>query len=104
VDPDAVGMVSGVGRVMGVLDGGGDRQRGRGSFGGEIGASHCNQWVLCDAALPKLLWAGIVLFYCSYAIANRCAVPRLNHKPNTMRTVPCNAGVGAAAEVMLSDQ
>ena len=27
------GMVSGVGRLMGILDGGGERQRGRGSFG-----------------------------------------------------------------------
>jgi len=41
------GMVSGVGRGMGVLDGGGNRQRGRGSFGGEFGAFHCNQWRLC---------------------------------------------------------
>jgi len=30
-------MVTGVGRGMGVLDGGGDRRRGRGSFGGEFG-------------------------------------------------------------------
>ena len=43
------GVVRGVGRGMGVLDGGGDRQRGRSSFGGEYGASHCNQWGLCDA-------------------------------------------------------
>jgi len=33
---------------MGVLDGDGDRQRERGSFVGEFGASHCNQWGLCD--------------------------------------------------------
>jgi len=38
----------------------GDRRRGRGSFGGELGASNCNQWGLCDAALPPLLWAGLV--------------------------------------------
>ena len=38
------GMARGVGRGMGVLDGGADRRRGRGSFGGEFGASHCNQW------------------------------------------------------------
>jgi len=31
------GIVSGVGQVMGALDGGGNRQRGRGSFGGEFG-------------------------------------------------------------------
>jgi len=53
-------MVSAVGRGMGVLDGGGDRRRERDSFDGECGASHCNQWGLCDAALPKLLWARLV--------------------------------------------
>jgi len=37
VDPDAVGMVSGVGLGMGVLDFGGDRRRGRGSFGMNLG-------------------------------------------------------------------
>jgi len=31
------GMVSGVSQGMGVLDGGDDRQRGKGSFGGEFG-------------------------------------------------------------------
>ena len=36
------GMVSGIGRGMGVLDGGSDRRRGRSSFGGEFGMSHCN--------------------------------------------------------------
>ena len=49
------GMVNGVGRGMGVLDGGGDRRRERGSFGVEFEASHCNQLGLCDAALPELL-------------------------------------------------
>jgi len=54
------GMVSGVGRGMGVLDGGGDHQRG--SFGGEPWAFDCNQWGLCcivvgeRRALPKLYW------------------------------------------------
>ena len=43
------GVVRGVGRGMGVLDGGGDRRRGKGSSGGKYGASHCNQWGLCDA-------------------------------------------------------
>ena len=42
MDPDALGMVSGVGLVW-VLDFGGDRRGGRGSFGSEFGASHCNQ-------------------------------------------------------------
>jgi len=34
------GLVSGVGQGMGVLDGGGDCQRGRSSFAGECGAFH----------------------------------------------------------------
>ena len=49
------GMVSGVSRWMGVLDGDGYRQRGRDSFRGEVGASHSNQWGPCDAALLELL-------------------------------------------------
>jgi len=44
VYPDAVGLVSGVGHGKGVRDFGGDSRRGRGSFGGEFGASHCKQW------------------------------------------------------------
>jgi len=55
-----LGTVNRVGRGMSLLDGGGDRRRKRGSFEGEFGASHCNQCGLCDAALPKLLWAGLV--------------------------------------------
>ena len=44
------GVVSVVCRGMGVLDEGGDRRRGRGSFLWDgFGASHCNQWGLCDA-------------------------------------------------------
>jgi len=56
------GVVSGVGRGVGVLD---DPRMEvvegeRGSFEGKCGASHCNQWALSairggDAALPKLL-------------------------------------------------
>jgi len=55
------GMVSEASRRMGVLDGGSDRRRRRGSFGGEFGVSHCNQWGLCcivvreRCALLKLL-------------------------------------------------
>ena len=52
-------MVSAVGQGIGVLDGGRDRRRGMGSFEGEFGASHCNQWGFCcivvreRRALPK---------------------------------------------------
>jgi len=38
------GVVNGVGRGMGVLDG--DHRMGRGSFEGKCGTSHCNQWGL----------------------------------------------------------
>jgi len=55
-----LGMVSGVGRGMGVLDRGRDRRRGRGSFGVELGLSHCTHCGLCDVALPILLWAVLV--------------------------------------------
>ena len=34
----------------------------RGSFVGEFGASYFNQRGLCDATLPKLLLAGLVIF------------------------------------------
>ena len=41
------GVMSGIGLGMDVLNFGGDHRRGRGSFGGEFGSSHCNQWGLC---------------------------------------------------------
>jgi len=53
---------------MGVLDKGDDGQRGRGSFGCEFWASHCNhlgRW----CTLPKLLWGGLVnliIYYSSF--------------------------------------
>ena len=68
--------MSGVGRGMGVLDGGGDRQR-EGSFEGKYGASHSNQWGLCCVlvqerrALPKLLWGGLVYPVHRIRLSNR---------------------------------
>jgi len=54
------GVVSGVGRGMSVLDEGGDRRRGRGSFEVNVGHPPVTNRILCvrggDAALPKLLW------------------------------------------------
>jgi len=47
MDPDAVYLVRGVGRGMGVFDWAGDRRGGRGSFGSESRVYHCNQWGLC---------------------------------------------------------
>ena len=45
MDLDVIGMVSRVGRGMGVLDGSGDCRRGRGSFGGCVPPlAHWFQW------------------------------------------------------------
>ena len=49
------GVVSEVGLGMGVLDFGGHRRRGRGSFEGEFGASYCNQWGLCCVVVQKCM-------------------------------------------------
>jgi len=38
------GVVSGVGRGMGVFNGGGNRRRGRDSFRGKCGASDVTNW------------------------------------------------------------
>ena len=54
------GVVSGVGRGMGVLDVGGDRGRRRGSFGVNVGYPIVTKVILCvrggDVAFPKSLW------------------------------------------------
>jgi len=44
------GVVNGVDRRMGLLEGG-DHQRGKGSFGGKCWAFHCNQWGLCGVVI-----------------------------------------------------
>jgi len=73
MDPDGVGMVSGVSWCKGVLDGGGYRRRGRCSFGGEFGVSHCNQWGLCWVVVQKCMeklrcclawWVGLTSHPC----------------------------------------
>ena len=74
------GVLSTVGRGIDVLDGGGYRQRGRGSFGGEFWVSRCNQWGLCcivvrqRRTLPKLLWENLlVIWKCQVSIYTRCS-------------------------------
>jgi len=47
------GMVSGIGRGMGVLDGGGNRRRGRDSFGSDFRASHCNHGNFATRLFPN---------------------------------------------------
>jgi len=63
VDPDAVGMVVGVGPGIGVLNFGGNRRRGR--EGKNLGLSIVTNGIVCvkggDAALPKLLWDFLVI-------------------------------------------
>jgi len=53
------GMVSGVGRGMGVLDGV-VIVEGNGQFGVNLGRPIVTNGGLCDATLHKLLWAGLV--------------------------------------------
>jgi len=48
------GVMSGVGRGMGALDGV-VIVEGKGAVLGKVDSSHCHEWVLCDAALLKLL-------------------------------------------------
>ena len=54
------GVMSGVGRGTGVLDGGGDRRRGRAVLGVNVGNPIVTNGILCvrggDAAPPDLLW------------------------------------------------
>ena len=58
-DLDAVWHIGRTGAGMRQVAGFGDRSTGIGTFGGEFGARHCNQWGLygvhvqqcCDAAL-----------------------------------------------------
>jgi len=67
----AFGVVSGVGRGMGVSDGVKIVEEEDGSPGGKRGTSRCNQWGLCglvilcrgggDAALPELFWDFLLL-------------------------------------------
>jgi len=59
------GVVSGTGLGMGILDFGGDRRRGRDSLRGEFGASHCNQWGLCDALFSKYFADLLLVIYSS---------------------------------------
>jgi len=76
------GVVSGFGRGMGVLDRGGDRRRGTGSFAGlKVEHPIVTNVILCervgDAALPKLLWDFLFhiltcfYFLCDYVVVVR---------------------------------
>ena len=71
--PDAVwprGVVGRAGPLMRQVVGFEDRSPGRGTFGGEFGARHCNQWglygVRCATVprrgpLPKLFWTDLLI-------------------------------------------
>jgi len=84
------GVVSGVTRGIGVLDGGGDRRRRRGSFGGEFGAAHCNQLGLGgDALFPNYI--GEDLFSLDRFSAVSCLSARRTQRTVTADAAPVNS-------------
>jgi len=48
------------------VDAGGYHWRGRSSFGGEFGASHCNQWELCCVVCKSAWTDGAVVWNCKW--------------------------------------
>ena len=68
---NSFGMVSGVGRGMGVFDGGGDRRRERGSFGGNCRSSHCNLTERLSAALRQSVESKQIIFRQKEECTNR---------------------------------
>ena len=57
------GTIGRTGPHMRQVVGFGDRSTGRGTFGAEFGACHCDQWGLLQrrGPLPKLFWADLLL-------------------------------------------
>jgi len=78
MDPDAVGDGEWGQLRDGCIRWGGDRQRGSGNFWGEFGVFHCNQRGHCDVAVPKLLWAGLVITMATPTMYNRIQVRLLS--------------------------
>jgi len=111
------GIVSGVSRMMGVscIRWGGDRRRGRGSFGSEFGASHCNQWGLCWIvlqelhALLKLLWGLVIINIRVWCLLLQCCsgtsavawVVRCRQKTHQHATVSSQSNVPAAPAALV---
>jgi len=107
------GVVSGVGLgTEGCIRWGGDCRRGMGSFGGECGTSHCNQWGLCgivilcheggDTAFPNYFGVSFQLFIYHHlfidggSTAGSCNQRRDVHRPNVagIQTVDVVPDVG----------
>jgi len=84
------GVVSGVGLGMGVIDFSGDRRRGRGSFGDELGTSHCNQWGLCDALFSNY-FEDLLGLRCCCVPAGACV--QLLCGASCVRAAACDAAV-----------
>ena len=69
------GIIGRTGLGMRQVVGFGDRSKGMGTFGGEFGARHCNQWRLHGVRVPQCLnrrscrlgwcvrWAEALLYY-----------------------------------------
>jgi len=76
VNLDAVWDGEWVGRGLGVLDRGGDCQRGTGSFEGEFGVYHCNQWGLCCIVVrerrlfPDDFWEDLLIINVKESVVN----------------------------------
>jgi len=56
-------ITGGTGPGMRQVVGFGDRFTGRGNFGGELGARHCNQWKLYDVCVRERRDASQILTY-----------------------------------------
>ena len=56
-------MMSGVGRGMGVLDGGRDRRRRRGSFVGEFGHPIVTNGDFATRLFPNYIWQDLLYIY-----------------------------------------
>ena len=64
---------------MGHVVGFGDRSTGRGIFGGEFGARHCNQWGLygvCMYVCIKFMFAQQLTAYCHEGAMINCSLYR----------------------------
>jgi len=91
-------VVSGVGRGMGVLDGGGHRRRERAVLWGECVTFHCNQRGFCcifvqeRRALPKLLWETYFISAWFMHAADRCNIIVTDDDIHCTDSVSCCCG------------
>ena len=76
------GVIGRTGPGMRQVMGFGDQSTGRGTFGGEFGAHHCNQWGLYGicarhGSLSKFLWTDLLYFsslFSNLALGYKCVL------------------------------